>query len=117
MSAALSRDKDAYMWGKERPREGTQKIAALPGNDEDLQLVDLGDGVDVIDIGVGSGHAVVVASNGRVFAAGENDNGQLGLEADSAEFESDWREVKGLRGKKVKSIWCGDNTSLVLVEP
>ncbi|KAF2096733.1 RCC1/BLIP-II [Rhizodiscina lignyota] len=115
MSAALSQDKDVYVWGREKPKENPERMAALPGNDEDLKLVDLGDDIDFEDVGVGSGHAVLLASNGKVFVAGENDNGQFGFETNDKKFESDWREIEDLRDRKVKQVWCGYSTTFALV--
>lgn len=119
MSAAVSRGRDLYVWGRSPPGS-TQRIRALPsdGGDEaeEVKLVEIEDGLDVLDVGVGAGHIVALAEGERVFAAGENDNGQLGLGYDTPEFVEAWTEVEGLRGKNVVEVTCGDRTSFVLVK-
>ena len=79
MTAALSRDKDAYLWGRDKPKETEDALAVLPPNDEEVKLVELDEDTDIVAIGVGSGHAVMLTSDGKVFVIGENDNGQLGM--------------------------------------
>ncbi len=116
MTAALSHDKDVYIWGRDRPKENDDNLAILPGNDEDVTLADIGENADIDDIAVGSGHAIALTSDGRVFAVGENCIGQLGLGAKGAKFERGWKEGEEQRNGKVKKVWCGHSTSFLLVD-
>ncbi|KAK3064778.1 hypothetical protein LTS18_004045 [Coniosporium uncinatum] len=124
MVAALSEgDGAAYVWGKGRPNAVEPKrINALPGEgDEDVRLVEVGVGegedelgMSVEDVGVGGGHVVVLAEGGRVFVAGENGNGQLGLGEGADDFVEDWSEVEEWKGRHVAKVWCGVDNSFVL---
>ncbi|KAI4205100.1 MAG: hypothetical protein LQ350_000727 [Teloschistes chrysophthalmus] len=101
MIAALSHDKDVYVWGHALPqplqedRTGFSKLlnaANADGEAEDVHLVDLPDGADVEDVVVGSRHIAVLTTNGDVWGMGTNGSGQLGL----------GKEVKGTDGNWVK---------------
>ncbi|KAJ9645903.1 hypothetical protein H2201_006023 [Coniosporium apollinis] len=140
--AALSKERDLYIWGLGTPGSEGRKIEVLNNvspssphskesgilydlveehstdsaeQDEDVTLVELESGLDVIDVGVGAGHVIVCAEGGRIFTVGDNDNGQLGLGKDARSFYRDWTEVKGFRGKSVESVTCGPRSSFVLV--
>lgn len=119
MTIALSRDRDAYVWGRERPQAERQTINALPGPQEDVKLVDVAGGADIADVAAGSGHLLVLTVDGALFAIGDNYNGQLSLEheeQDKCSHVEDWTEVMTLKGKTVKRIWAGDCTSFALTE-
>ncbi len=132
MTGAVSRDRDLYVWGRSAPGgQGGKKIRCLPGavrtpSNEDEQekqqkesevaLVDIEDGVDVVDVGVGAGHMLALTGDGRVFGVGENENGQLGV-GDGDRYLEDWVEVDlGLEeGRTVVGVECGYWSSFVLV--
>ncbi|KAL9576581.1 MAG: hypothetical protein Q9212_006981 [Teloschistes hypoglaucus] len=101
MIAALSHEKDIYVWGHAVPqplqedRSGFAKLlnaANADGEAEEVHLVDLPDGADVEDVVVGSRHIAVLTTNGDVWGLGDNEYGQLGL----------GKEVKGTDGNWVK---------------
>lgn len=110
IGAAVSEDNDLYIWGG---RIGEAKrINALPRptDDEEVRLVDIDGGVDVIDVGVGSGHVIALTGTGEVWIAGEGEYGQLGTIHQS--FEEDWARVEGDwegKGKVIgvgAGVWC-----------
>ncbi|MCJ1452973.1 hypothetical protein MMC28_003318 [Mycoblastus sanguinarius] len=116
IGAAVSEDRDLYIWGG---RAGdSRRISALPSvpDEEEVQLVDIKGGVDVVDVGVGLGHVVALTGEGEVWVTGEADYGQLGT--GEKEFEEDWVRVKGdWEGKgKVVGVGCGVWCSWVVVD-
>lgn len=115
LSAALSRDGDVYVWGMRGPGGEDVPEVLVAGEGEEARLVEVDGEGDVKDVGVGAGHVVVVAGEGRVFAVGENGNGQLGLGESAPGFVKEWREVEELRGKNVVRVVCGAKTSFALV--
>lgn len=71
-----------------------------------MSLVDLADGLDVKDIAVGAGHIIVLTVDGRVWAAGRGENGQIG--AANTGFQSVWKELEILVGdRKAKKVFAG----------
>ncbi|KAI9658428.1 MAG: hypothetical protein M1829_006783 [Trizodia sp. TS-e1964] len=113
VGAAVSRDRDLYLWGG-RMGDG-ERIRGL-GRGEEGVLVDIEGGVDVVDVGVGMGHVVALDGRGRVWAVGRGANGQLGT--GGRVFEEDWVEVRGLvlgEGMRVKSVACGPYSSFLVV--
>lgn len=93
ITAALSKEKDLYIWGG---RAGDQELVEGLDNSEggDVSLVDLEGGLDVKDVAVGAGHIVALTIDGRVWAAGRGENGQIGVT--KAEFQREWKELQGL---------------------
>ncbi|KAL8765864.1 MAG: hypothetical protein Q9194_006436 [Teloschistes cf. exilis] len=101
MIAALSREKDVYVWGHAVPQSleedhtGFSKLLNAVNSDghaEDVHLVDLPDGADVEDVVVGNRHIAVLTTKGEVWGMGTNEYGQLGL----------GKAVKGTDGEWVK---------------
>ncbi|KAK4692076.1 hypothetical protein P7C71_g5058, partial [Lecanoromycetidae sp. Uapishka_2] len=91
IGAVVSEDNDLYVWGG---RAGEAKrVAALPrpGDDEEVRLVDIDGGVDIVDVGVGSGHLVALTADGAVWVTGEGEYGQLGT--GQTIFEEDWTRL------------------------
>ncbi|MCJ1305161.1 hypothetical protein MMC08_007975 [Hypocenomyce scalaris] len=120
ITAAVSRDDDLYIWGG-RPGE-SERIGALPtvgkevgkeDNGEEVKLVNIDGGTDIVDVAIGGGHIVVLTGEGKVFAVGSGQNGQLGGEKRA--FAEDWVEAEPLRGKKVVGVECGYWASFALV--
>ena len=96
VTAALSTDGAVYIFGTGTP--GTQhSLSCLDGlNSMEAALVDIedqGETLDFLDVAVGDGHVLLLAQDGRVFAAGDNRNGQLGLGQKASTYIKDWREV------------------------
>ncbi len=110
VTAAISKDNDLYVWGG-RPGE-SERIGALPAvgqgskdeDDEEVKLVDIDGGTDIVDVAVGEGHIVVLTAEGRVFATGRGVNGQLGT--GQRYFADDWIEAVSLQGKRVIGVEC-----------
>ena len=116
IGAAVSQDRDLYVWGGRAGEE--KKIKALPDllDDEPVRLVDINGGVDISDVGVGSGHIVALTTEGEVWAAGDGECGQLGT--GGRRFEEDWVRIRGDwedRGKVV-GVGCGFWCSWVVVD-
>lgn len=111
LCAALSYDRDLYVWGSGVPGAGIvsteveDRIACLPqrGADEGemVKLVDI-EGKDIADFGVGDGHLVVLTRDEKpeVWVCGRNVEGQLGI-GGGGKFEAEWVRVDD-------SVWGGD---------
>ena len=122
ITAALSRDRDLYLLGRSPPcqQQGRQGIAALPNplEGEMMKLVDIDGVLNVLDVGVGTGHVVALVEGAlgpRLFAVGDNSNGQLGLGADAKGFVSRWTEARLPRGE-IRNVVCGPLNTFLLVE-
>ena len=107
---------DLYVWGGRAGEE--RRIKALPNlsDDESARLVNINGGVDILDVGVGSGHIITLTAEGEVWATGEGQYGQLSN--GQRMFEEDWVRVRGeWEGKgKVVGLGCGVWCSWILVE-
>lgn len=116
IGAAVSEDQDLYIWGGRAGEE--KRISALPkaSDDETVRLVDINGGVDIVDVGVGSGHVIALTAEGEVWAAGDGECGQLGT--GERRFEEDWVRVRGeWEGEgKVVGLGCGVWCSWVVVD-
>ena len=115
-AAALSKDNDLYVWGGQANEK--QRINALPepSGNEEVKLVDIEGGVDIVDVGVGSGHILALTSNGGLYAVGCGDYGQLGNGSEA--YEEDWVKVAGeweSRGKVVE-VGCGVWNTWIIVD-
>ena len=116
MGAAVSEDRDLYVWGGQAG--AAKRLNALPkfSDGEEVRLVDINGGVDVVDVGVGSEHIIALTGDGEVWVTGEGDCGQLGT--GTTNFEEDWVRVRGdweANGRVVGvggGVWC----SWVLVD-
>ena len=117
IGAAVSRDRDLYVWGGRTGDE--KKIRALPDlsdDDEPVRLVDIDGGVDIVDVGVGAGHVVALTGEGEVWVAGDGECGQLGT--GGRRFEEDWVRIRGdWEGRgKVVGVGCGFWSSWIVVD-
>lgn len=116
VGAAVSEDRDLYIWGGRAGEE--RRMHALPklSDDETVRLVDINGGVDILEVGVGSGHMIALTADGEVWAAGDGACGQLGT--GERRFEDDWVKVRGeWEGKgKVVGLGCGVWCSWVVVD-
>lgn len=116
IGAAMSQDRDLYIWGGRAGEE--RRIKALPNlsDDEAVRLVDIKGGVDVLDVSVGSGHVIALTAEGEVWAAGDGGYGQLGSR--KKKYEEDWVRVRGeWEGKgKVIGVGCGFWCSWIVVD-
>ncbi|KAI5202134.1 RCC1/BLIP-II protein [Aureobasidium subglaciale] len=80
ITAALSDDGAVYLFGTGTP--GTEQSISCLRELESTQaaLVEIegkGEPLDFLDVAVGDGHVLLLVQDGRVFAAGDNRNGQL----------------------------------------
>lgn len=109
-------DQDLYIWGGRAGEE--KRINALPrlSDDETVRLVDINGGVDIVDVGVGSGHVIALTAEGEVWATGDGECGQLGT--GGRRFEEDWVRVRGewVGEGKVVGLGCGVWSSWVVVD-
>lgn len=114
IGAALSEDNDLYVWGGHLG--GAKRMSALPNlaDGEEVKLVDIDGGVDIVDVGVGSGHIIVLTAEGRVFVAGDGDCGQLGT--GPKVFEEDWVMVMDKSQGEVVEVGAGVWCSWVLMD-
>ncbi|KAK4555600.1 hypothetical protein LTR86_007353 [Recurvomyces mirabilis] len=122
LSAALCRDGGGYLWGSARPSGGEHEIACLRevSSAAELALIDFhdddGEATDVVDVAVGTAHVVVVlkeaSGQSRVSVAGNNEDGQLGIDSDT-KFTEDWTEVSELSGQAIGQVVCGPRSTYI----
>lgn len=100
MTAALSEDGAAYLWGTGSPgkADSIQLLKEIDPSEVALIQILPSDGettepLDIRDLAVGDGHIVVLTDDGAVYTAGENTNGQLGL-GSTKPFRDTWSRVK-----------------------
>jgi hypothetical protein len=127
VSAALSADGAAYLWGAAMmPGHQPWGVQATPENEQKIRCLDEagagkvvlieimsdnGEPADAVDIAIGDGHAAVVTAHqdgNRLYVLGYNKYGQLGLGSD-AEFIPDWTEVPSMRG--AQRVVCGSKAT------
>jgi hypothetical protein len=109
---ALTSDGKVYCWGFNEFGElgvGDQKGFLKPS------LIKKLDEEKIVEISCGSGHSVVLDSNGKVYAWGHNGRGQIGARKNSL-HENEPTKVEGFGGEKVMSISCGDKHTIALTE-
>lgn len=123
LSAALSRENVLYLWGVGRPGVHQQIRSLRKAPEGEVVLVEIKDDssdkrLDVLDVAVGDGHVLGVAGN-RLFGAGENGRGQLGIKQmpmtleSGAHFVEDWTQVETFGD--VQAVTCGPETSFIFV--
>lgn len=117
--AAISREDDMYIWGGQ-PGGDTLggRIDSLPewNAGEDIKLVYIEGGVDILDAAVGEGHIIVLTKNGKVWAAGEGHEGQLGLGVDDQRFEQSWKIIYRWDHRQVLSVEASGWDTFVIVK-
>lgn len=103
-TAAVSTDGELFLWGQTQSGvDGELSVLrdGEEGGDEYVRVVEFGEGMRVVDVGIGFGHIVVAVEGGggerRVFAAGQNKRGELGLggHGEGVEFVEQFTEVSG----------------------
>lgn len=114
ITAALSREGDLYIWGgRTGDGELVEGLQDLEGSD--VSLVDLGGGLDVVDIAVGGGHLAALTADGRVWMVGRGYNGQIGDVG--VGFQREWKEVQGMPdGLRAVGLTCGGWGTFVVLE-
>ena len=108
MTAALTASNDLYIWGG-RPGE-SKVLEKFAGSPSPLDL----DGHDVLDIAVGDNHVVALTTDQVLFVAGDNGNGQLGLEIAET---NDWKQalLPLKSGQRIMSVHAGYKNSFAVV--
>ena len=111
--AALTEGHDLYYWGSKSP--GDQPAVLEPSADP--VPVDVYD-KDIIDVGLGESHAIVLTSEGEVYVIGDNRNGQLGLGKDVPSAAS-WTKIDLSQQQQhqghVLGVTAGPKSSFILV--
>ncbi|KAI4172636.1 MAG: hypothetical protein LQ343_003483 [Gyalolechia ehrenbergii] len=126
MIAALSRDRDLYVWGHTLPQTPVRVehagLSALlnnvneDGEREEVHLVDVAGGADVDDVAVGDEHVVVLTTKGEVWGLGSNEYGQLGLGQETKGTEGKWMRIDAISaGEEVIEINAGPFTTFLVV--
>lgn len=70
---------------------------------------------DVLDVGVGEAHAIVLCGSGDVYVVGDNDNGQLGLGKD-IRYVSSWRKIRLPERRKAVAVAAGPRSSFIITQ-
>ncbi|PNS16862.1 hypothetical protein CAC42_4826 [Sphaceloma murrayae] len=115
MFAALSEDKAVYIWTASTP--GSPNVLAIHRGlgAGQMALVTIsderGEPRDFEDVAVGNGHVLLMDTDGKVWAAGDNGNGQLGLGTERGYYE-EWMEIVGVG---CSSVRAGSKSSVVRV--
>lgn len=125
--AAVSQGRDLYCWGGYSGRkpvlpegvtgEPTPVIVEVTTTDGDNEEL------DVVDIGVGGGHMIVLAADGSLYVIGSNANGQLGLGNEGQNDDilreevrlSAWTKVNSLPPGKGTTVYAGQRSSFVVI--
>lgn len=118
ISAALSDNGALYIWGMEAPgSKSSIKCLRLEGQGA-VAMVELptsgSEPIDVIDVAIGDNHIVAVTEGQRLFAVGDNTNGQLGLGSEIDQFE-EWTEVSAV--SDAQHVFAGPRTTFVVTMP
>lgn len=111
ITAALTAGNDLYIWGG---RPGQPKLLdQMEGYPTPIDF----DGLDFLDIAVGSDHIIVLTIDHKVFVVGSSGNGQLGL-GSGTKKSFDWREVllPFINGQRVVSVHAGYRNSFLIIE-
>jgi regulator of chromosome condensation len=105
---ALTEGNDIYAWGGHPSRPAV--IEEVSGQPTPLIVEDQ----DIVDCAVGESHAIVLTSEGEVYAVGNNTNGQLGLPVEKA---ASWTKVPldSRPGSSISAIACGPRNSFLIV--
>ncbi|KAL8734641.1 MAG: hypothetical protein Q9166_001297 [cf. Caloplaca sp. 2 TL-2023] len=126
LSAAVSCEKDLYVWGHILPatinldHSYFHKLLNTVGEDgksEDVHLVDVADGINIEDVAVGDEHIVVRTTSGELWGYGSNTFGQLNLGEGLKSTKGEWVKIyMSNEGERIREIAAGSlNTLLVVV--
>lgn len=122
-TAAFSDDGELYLWGQaEAGMRGELRCLQRASEDDDdyVRTVDMGADARVVDVSIGNAHVLVAVEVGgtcRMFAAGDNSCGALGIgeETEDREFVEEFVPVEALDGMRVKQLTCAGMSSFVVV--
>ena len=123
--AALSHEKDLYVWGYTLQQpvaedhscfKGLLDTNGAEGTPEDVHLIDIADGQNIEDVAVGDEHLVVLTTTGELWGYGSNDCGQLGLGRDVKTTQGKWVKVYSPDPiEKIQGIAAGPLNTFVVV--
>ncbi len=108
--AALTSGRDLYYWGCYPGRPAMLNDVSAdptPAEVEDK---------DIVDVGVGDLHMIVLTADGQVFVIGDNGNGQIGLGREVTRATS-WTRVEMplAEHEVVTGVAAGPRSSFILV--
>ncbi|XP_061189160.1 alsin-like isoform X2 [Saccostrea echinata] len=66
-------------------------------------------GIPIRKVAIGTDHSVFLTYDGRLFACGSNDYGQLGVGTGNENHAYDPVLISGLSGESIKDVACGSN--------
>ncbi|KIH94707.1 hypothetical protein SPBR_03792 [Sporothrix brasiliensis 5110] len=127
--AAVTQGRDLYCWGG-YPGRRPVLLEGVTGEPTPIVVsATSADGytedVDVVDVGMGDGHMIVLATDGSVFVLGSNANGQLGIGHDSNDARrppvlekkivTTWVKVRSLPPGQVTGVYAGPKSSFIVV--
>lgn len=128
--AALTKGHDLYCWGG-YPGQQSVVLEDLVGEPAPVIVsvaanalgTDDVEEAEIVDVGVGERHMIVLTANSEVCVIGSNANGQLGLgreweTADRSDVLRTWKKVDGLssgRNGRVIGVYAGLRTSFAVV--
>ncbi|CAK7275212.1 hypothetical protein SEPCBS57363_006565 [Sporothrix epigloea] len=128
--AALTKGHDLYCWGG-YPGQQSVVLESLVGEPAPVIVsvtanalgADDVEEAEIVDVGVGDRHMIILTANGEVCVIGSNANGQLGLgreweDNDRSDVLRTWKKVDDLssgRGGRVTGVYAGSRTSFVVV--
>jgi len=108
---------DPYTWGDNSSGQlgdGTYADRSLPGT---VDLTGVLAGKTLTAISTRGSHCLALDSDGKVYAWGNNDHGQLGDDSTTTRSEAVAVDRSGaLSGKVIKAVAAGEGHSLVLTE-
>jgi alpha-tubulin suppressor-like RCC1 family protein len=109
-SLALSNDGKVYATGDNN--YGQLSLGNFNDRDTFIEVTDLS-AKNIIAISAGYGHSLALFNDGKVYATGHNDEGQLGL-GEYGGRRNAFTEISGLTGKNVTAIFAGGDNSFAL---
>ncbi|MDR2153290.1 MAG: hypothetical protein LBO72_10775 [Helicobacteraceae bacterium] len=109
LSLALTSDGDVYATGY---NANGQLGLGDNANRNVFTLAKSLEGKKIVAVAAGKEHSLALDASGKVYAAGSNDNGRLGLEGDGN--RNAFAPVSSLSGAKIVAIAAGEAHSLAL---
>lgn len=115
---AISRDDDLYMWGGPPSNDAFGRIDGLPDwtAGEDVKLVDIDGGIDILDAAVGDGHVIALTEKRELWAAGQSQEGQLGSPSVNEAFQHKWTRSSALDHRQVLRVDASGWNSFLTVK-
>ncbi|EFP02818.1 hypothetical protein CRE_28429 [Caenorhabditis remanei] len=105
--------KDGKMWSVGSNLDGQLGRGKRSEGSFSIYPVSLTSGVEIVQIAAGRAHSVAVADDGRVFAWGSNEHGQLGMES-SVVWQETPKRIKELN--EVVQVASGSDHCIALTD-